>query len=468
MMKKLISYILLLAAVVSCTPEEFSAPANLTADQIDWGFTPTDVVNEYQLYNNTPGVTSLWDLGNGATTKGDTAIARYTFAGTYKVKLTVISQGGVVTVEDDIVTDKDNPSFLSGYPYDQLIGNGEQTWAIDAYSKAHFGLGPTLANPVEWYAAGVNDKDERSLYDDRFTFRISSAGLMVDQVTNGFVYANGSWASNLGATAGNEEPSGGDFIMPFAGGEHVVTVVGDVLTISGGGFLGYYAGTSQFQIVTLEDDLLEVVQWDTKGSFYWFTRFRPVDKLTPEPAPIVKELDSRNINDDFEGKGNIVWATDEIQKFIAIDNFAPVPVNESAKVAIYQKGAGEWTNVNTVLDYFIDLSTRNKFTMKVFIPEFNDYVTSCNPGTDWLPTHTLMPQVDVKLHDTRMGGNAWQTQVVRSHVLTVDQLGQWVQLEFDFSDVSERVDFDKVVVQFGAEGHCVPGIFYMDEFKLLN
>lgn len=458
---------MLLAVVVSCTPEEYSVPDNLTADQVDWGFVPTDIVNEYQLYNNTPGVTSLWDLGNGSSTKGDTAIARYTFAGTYKIKLTVISQGGVVTVEDEILTDKNNPSFLSGYPYDQLIGSGEQTWAVDAYSKAHFGLGPTLENPVGWYAAGINDKAERNLYDDRFTFKITSAGLTMNQLTNGFVYANVSWAADLGSTVGNEEPEGDDFIMPYDGGDFVCSVNSDELTVSNGGFIGYYAGASIFKLLTVEDDLLEVAYWDTKGSFYWFLRLRPVDKLTPKPEPVVKELEVRDVMDDFEGNGNVVWDVSEIENFSIIDNFAPVPINESAKIVIYQKGAGEWTNVKTVLDYLMDLSSRNVFTMKVFVPNFNDYVTECNPGTDWLPTHHLMPQIDVKLQDSTLGGNAWQTQQVRSHVLTEDQFGKWVELIFDFSDMADRVDFDQIVIQMGAEGHCNKGIFYIDDFKLL-
>ncbi|MBI9059298.1 MAG: PKD domain-containing protein [Labilibaculum sp.] len=466
-MKNILYFILLLTVVVSCSPDEYSAQENLMAEQIEWGYNATDVTNEYTLYNNTPGVSSIWDFGNGVTQKGNTVTARYTFAGTYTVTLTVISQGGVTVVEDKITTDVDNPSFLSGYPYDELIGSGEQTWAIDAYSKAHFGLGPTIANPVEWYGAAVNDKADRSLYDDRFTFKITASGLTVTQVTNGLVYANGAWASDFGTTAGNEEPSGGDFIMPFDGGDFVCTVAGNILNVTGGGFLGYYAGASEYEIMTLTEDLLEVAFWDTKSNFYWFTRFRPVDKLTPEPEPVVKELESNDISDDFEGNGNVVWETKDIEGFDIIDNFAPSDVNSSEKIVKYQKGAGEWTNVLTVLDYKIDLSTRNQFTMKVFIPAFNDYVTECNPGTDWLAEHNLKPQVDVKLQDSSLGGNAWQTQQVRSHTLTADQFGQWVELTFDYSDVTDRVDFDQVVIQLGAEGHCNTGLFYIDDFKLL-
>ncbi|GAF04195.1 PKD domain-containing protein [Saccharicrinis fermentans] len=467
-MKNLVYFIVLLLAVTSCSPDEYSAPANLTADQIDWEIIPTETINEYLLVNNTAGVTSKWDLGNGVTIMNDTAIAQYTFAGTYTVKLLVINQGGTVELEQDIVTDQDNMAFLSGYPYDQLVGDGSQVWAVDAYSKGHFGLGPTLDNPIEWYGANVNDKAERNFYDDRFTFSINESGLVVNQLTNGYVYANASWASDLGTPEGNEEPEGSDYIMPFDGGDYVCSYLDGVLTVNGGGFLGYYAGANEYQIVELSDDLLEVAFWDSKSNFYWFTRFRPVDQLTPEPEEEIKDLLALDIMDDFEGNGNIEWSTSEIDRFDTIENFAPVPVNESENIAIYSKGDGEWSNVKAVLSHKMDLSERNVFTMKVYMPGFNDYETECDNGvSSWMSTHNLMPQVDVKLQNSSLGGDAYTTQEVRSFTVSDEDFDHWIELTFDFSDVPARTDFDQIVIQFGNEGHCNHGIFYMDDFMLL-
>lgn len=42
---------------------------------------------------------------------------------------------------------------------------------------------------------------------------------------------------------------------------------------------------------------------------------------------------------------------------------------------------------------------------------------------------------------------------------------KWLELEFDFSGVSDCQDYDKIVVQFGAEGHAGPGIFFFDDFS---
>ncbi|MBL4561920.1 MAG: PKD domain-containing protein [Labilibaculum sp.] len=439
-MKKILYFILLLVVAVSCSPDEYSTPENLMAEQVDWGYSATDITNEYTLYNNTPGVSSIWDLGNGVTQKGNTVTARYTFAGTYTIKLTIISQGGVTILEDQITTDQDNPAFLSGFPYDQLIGDGERVWAVDGYSKGAFGLGPTLANPTEWHADANGARLGKGLYDDRFIFKITASGLTLTQETNGDVYANGGWAADLGSIDGHQESDGDDFVMPHTGGDFVCVVAGDVLSVTGGGFLGYYAGTSEYHILTLTEDLLEVAFWDSKANFYWFTRFAPVDKLTPEPEPVVKELESNDISDDFEGSGNVIWETKDIEGFDIIDNFAPSDVNSSEKVARYKKGAGEWTNILTVLDYKIDLSTRNQFTMKVFIPAFNDYVTECYPNTDWLTEWKLKPQVDVKLQNSSLEGNAYTTQEVRSFLKKLQR--RFPENEFLELDASTLVDLD--------------------------
>jgi len=42
---------------------------------------------------------------------------------------------------------------------------------------------------------------------------------------------------------------------------------------------------------------------------------------------------------------------------------------------------------------------------------------------------------------------------------------KWLSLEFDFSTVKDRTDYDKIVIQFGAEGHAAPGIFFFDDFS---
>jgi hypothetical protein len=45
------------------------------------------------------------------------------------------------------------------------------------------------------------------------------------------------------------------------------------------------------------------------------------------------------------------------------------------------------------------------------------------------------------------------------------EMDKWLELEFDFSGVAGREDYDRIVIQFGAEGHAGSGFFYLDDFE---
>ena len=90
--------------------------------------------------------------------------------------------------------------------------------------------------------------------------------------------------------------------------------------------------------------------------------------------------------------------------------------------------------------------------LKVFFPGGNDFTKT--PAT-----------VSVKLQNSLLGGNAWQTQTEIVKTLTAVQYNTWTQLEFDFSGISGQTLYDKIVVQLGGEGHPNPGLFYIDDFE---
>lgn len=102
----------------------------------------------------------------------------------------------------------------------------------------------------------------------------------------------------------------------------------------------------------------------------------------------------------------------------------------------------------------MDLTERNTFDLAVYLPSANDY------------SGDLTPTVAMKLQNSLLGGDAWTTQTEVK--LTVDQFDTWVTLSFDFSAVADREDYDQVVIQFGGEGHFVPGQFYFDDIQLLG
>ncbi len=163
-----------------------------------------------------------------------------------------------------------------------------------------------------------------------------------------------------------------------------------------------------------------------------------------------------DVQDNFENDG---WGTVPAWSFQDPDLLPlPVvadPVLPTNNVASYiRSGAFQWTNAQFILNHRMDLTYRNMFSIKVYFPSSNDY------------SGALTPTAAIKLQNSLLGGNAWTTQ--EQILITVTDFDQWITLTYDFGYASTRDDFDQVVVQFGGEGHNVPGMFYFDDIKLMG
>lgn len=184
-------------------------------------------------------------------------------------------------------------------------------------------------------------------------------------------------------------------------------------------------------------------------TYYW-------DNMEFGGGTTEKPLLALDVQDNFENDG---WGTIPSWKFqdpelvdltIVID-----PLNAANHVANYTRsGSFEWTNAQFILDHRMLLTEKNKFEIRVLFPSTNNY------------TGLLTPTAAIKLQNSLLGGNAWTTQTEIKH--TVTTFDEWVTLIFDFEIVSGRTDYDQVVVQFGGEGHFVPGQFYFDDIILLT
>jgi len=168
-----------------------------------------------------------------------------------------------------------------------------------------------------------------------------------------------------------------------------------------------------------------------------------------------KPLNADDVQDNFENNG---WGN--ITSWIFQDpglnplTITSDPVNSTNNVADYNRSGGfEWTNAQAELDHRMDLTNRNVFEMDVYFPSSNDY------------TGLLTNTVDIKLQNSLLGGNAWTTEAVVSH--SVNTYDQWVTLSFDFSRWATTEEYDKIVVQFGGQGHWVSGQFYFDNIELI-
>lgn len=193
-------------------------------------------------------------------------------------------------------------------------------------------------------------------------------------------------------------------------------------------------------------------QGNTDNTFYFDELMGP----PPTGIALYKPLLALDVQDNFEDDGysTIPEWTFQDPGLVPLTIVAD-PMNAANHVAEYNRsGSFEWTNAQFILDHRMNLTERNKFEIKVFLPSTNNY------------TGLLTPTVALKLQNSLLGPNAWTTQTEVK--LTVTTFDAWVTLVFDFSAVADRQDYDQVVVQFGGEGHLVAGLFYFDDIRLLD
>lgn len=462
--------VMTLLALSACDPQEndnHSLGAAPEASQLAFSTTPkSNQPNVIELKNESSikGV-ATWDMGNGSTAKGETATAEYPFKGTYTISMTLYTTGGSTTITKEVAVANDDMSLLNTPMYNALTGgaaniNGK-TWVFDQYHSGHFGVGPASDTSPSWWSCPANGKLQSSLYTQEFTF--IQVGVKMIWKNNGNVYTNEAGKNALGGTA--VTPPDGDFdvaYQPKSAYTYTLNETGKTLTLNDGAFLGHYAGTSTYEILKLTDDEMYLKCNSTveNGNSWWY-RFIPKEKNV-KPQVEVKVI---TLSEDFEkSKLSFEFTPESMGTLEAVySNPAPIGLNTSKKVYLYEKPEEFFSNISwETSDAKFNLSDNNKIRMKVYIPSYNDYTKVAAVAGDWITVNKLQKQVAVKLQNTELGGDAWQTQ---TEIVKADlETDKWIELEFDFSGVKNRTDYNKIVIQFGAEGHAAPGIFFFDDF----
>jgi hypothetical protein len=463
--------------MTACDPQEGSDYAlgeMPTPEQLAFTATPQAGKANIIEFTNTseiPGV-ATWDLGNGTKIKGEKVTAQYPFKGEYKIVMNLYTTGGSTKIEKTIKIDNDDMSLLNTPMYNALTGGASnlegKTWVFDQYHDGHFGVGPATDASPSWWSCPAEGKTKSCMYTQEFTF--TQVGVKFNWKNNGDVYSNEAGRAALAGMGfpNSVVPGDGDFDIaysPKAAYTFALDETAKTLTLSDGAFFGHYAGTSTYQILKLTDDELYLKCASTvePGNGWWY-RFIPKEKNV-KPVVIIP-LKATPLSEDFESATKKVNFTYQdigplVDPFYS--NPAPVGVNTSSKVFLYQKTSAFYSNIFfSTSAYKFDLTEQNKIKMKVYIPSYNDYEGEYEVAGSWISNRKLLKQVAVKLQDNSLGGNSWttQTEIVKADLPT----DKWIDLTFDFSGVSGRKDYDKIVIQFGAEGHSAPGIFFFDDF----
>ncbi|WP_026135713.1 hypothetical protein [Nafulsella turpanensis] len=404
---------------------------------------------------------------------GPTDTAYFELAGTYDVKMIAMAPNGHVVAEKNIVVEENAPGVAcAGDNLALLTGCEEsQTWVLDG--EGSLWIGPVDESQTWWSLPAADLEARACVLNDEFTF--FEDGTFIFENNGDFWVEEEAGAphpADIGLEIGcNPADAWPEQYAAWNSGTHQFEVTEEELMVNGlGAFLGIYkvgggvAAVAEpqesitYEIVELTAEKLVVEYTFGDGAGKWRFTFRPAD-LDPgeEPEEPEMPLEENDIAVDFDGTSTITedqWLLDQVTAYeFPVANPDPDDVNPSANVFRYDRGTGMYENVQIHLDHKIDLTNRNKFSILVYFPSANDY------------TGDLAQTFAVKLQNRELGGDAWTTQEERKP--EVEVLDEWVKLTFDFSDVTDRTDFDSIVLQPGGEGHTAPGTFYFDEFQLL-
>jgi len=178
-------------------------------------------------------------------------------------------------------------------------------------------------------------------------------------------------------------------------------------------------------------------------------------------------INAQILLDDFEGNGNITtWSGDNCGFNINYVNPYPQTINNSNTVLEYNDFGGQYANVRFDVNTNFDLSTKNSFSLKVYVPSSGITGNQNN-------------QISLKLQDKNLA-QPWITQ---SEIIKPLVLNAWQEVTFNFEDdayinfdsnslpPTQRADFNRVVIQINGENNTDHVLAYVDDilhFETLN
>ena len=173
------------------------------------------------------------------------------------------------------------------------------------------------------------------------------------------------------------------------------------------------------------------------------------------------------VRDGFEGRGTITtWLGDACAIDTEFANPFVDSFNTSPTVMQYDDQGGQYANAQFTVSTKFDLTVKSKFTLKIYVPSSS--ITGSSPN-----------QISLKLQNSELGGDSWQTQ---TEIIKPIVLDQWQEITFDFvnddwqnlnfngtdPDPIDRTDLDKVVIQVNSENNNDLVTAYIDDLNYHN
>ncbi len=244
-------------------------------------------------------ITYSFDFGDGndiEVAAGGKITHRYSISGlnTFMATVSAVGTGGITSSKSgqvEVLSTFSDPEALQF-----LTGGYSKTWYWAADLAAHVGLGPVLEDYgaldytwPNWWQIGPFDADKACMYTAEFVFTKTANGFTYEQTT-GSAFVPGTYAGKIGIE--------GDLCY----GEDVATALygvknatfapsttkasidggyrGTSFKISGGGFMCWWVGTSEYDIIEVSENILKVriEEDDTYAWYHTFTSVKPEQK----------------------------------------------------------------------------------------------------------------------------------------------------------------------------------------------
>lgn len=268
---------------------EVVAPSNLT---IDFTIANADTENPYGDGSGIVNFVARADnamnykfyFGDNTNASTNSGIVAHPFAltgiNTYTVTVVATGTGGASSSVSETVTvfssfdDPETKQFLTG--------GSTKTWYIAKGMPGHLGVGPATTASPDYYSAAPFEKEE-CFYNDQFTFTLNGDNISFVHDNMGETFFNTSYLS-VGGGSGTE-----DACLPYnTSGEKSVTLAsatsglgeevstGTQMMLSDGGFMGYYVGQSNYEVLEINDDYMYLrfqMAPPGDGALYWYMKF---------------------------------------------------------------------------------------------------------------------------------------------------------------------------------------------------
>ena len=362
--KKILIMFCAFALVTSCQEEEaefgaIQAPSNVTVTTEIVGQDADNPNGDGSGFviikasaDNASGFTFNYGDGTDGIVPSGEVTHRFSQVGvnTYTIVVNALGTGGLsttISTEVEVFSSFDDPEAK------QLLSGGagnSKTWYLAASEPGHLGVGGTIdiaadafwfpsfyaAQPFEKCGAEISD----CLCDDELTFSLDENGQLTMVLNN-----NGQTFFNVGhVDAGGGSDAGEDVCLDFdTSGTSIVSLSptafdwdlvpdpdfegrGTTMTLSDGKFMGYYVGSSTYEIISVTNSSLYVRTIDGNNpALYWYHKFTTTqasdefnsiyndlvwsDEFDTDGAP-----DANNWTYDL-GTGNNGWGNGESQTY---------------------------------------------------------------------------------------------------------------------------------------------------------